>query len=88
MVTAAHRSQWKSPESVHASMTAAAEVNRGKHTFLSEDTGPKEKISIVLAGTDGDLFQKFFILLMSLFCYLLVKRAGVRFYQKQGNECY
>lgn len=56
MVTAAHRSQWKSPESVHASMTAAAEVNRGKHTFLAEDTGPKEKISIVLAGTDGDLF--------------------------------
>jgi len=51
VVRAAQCSQWKSPESVHAMMTAASEVGRGKRAFLAEGTGPKQK-NIYSTGRD------------------------------------
>lgn len=60
-----------------------------KCSFLAEDTGPKQKL-IYSTGRSRWCLVFFLSLhfLMPYFSYLLVKRAGVRFYEKQGDVCY
>lgn len=84
-VRAAWFPQWKGPKWVHRSMTAAKSTE-GQWTLSAEDTGPRQKVATVLAGTDGDIFQKVFF--SATVTLLLLKGAGERLYQDQGNKCF